>query len=388
MIRGRTILSSVVIRNFKAIHYSKSLKLTPLTVLIGNNGSGKSSVVEGLETIHKLVTCDLDAAMQMWHGIEHIQNKSRKKQYDQYTKVGKHAIEFTLKGYLRKKRFSATTRINVRGEANEVFFEHESFKSGGTTYERSDEEKKQRVSIISANKKNPTISFSPGISILGEVLKNYIDRWQFLKLAPSEMGNPKPQMRTRQGVDLAKDGSNIAEYLLDIRRQAPETLNGIIEAMQYVLPYVRDIQPRLTQEIERTTYLHLTEKNWKIPGWLLSTGTLRVLAMLALFRHPTPPPLIVIEEIENGLDPRTVHLVMEEIRQVIESGRSQVIFTTHSPYLLDLVQLDSVIFVEREDAGDPIFSRPANDAEKVKWGKTFGTGQLFTMGRLSRKTTE
>ena len=50
-----------------------------------------------------------------------------------------------------------------------------------------------------------------------------------------------------------------------------------------------------------------------VPGWLLSTGTLRILALLACLRHPDPPPLLVVEEIENGLDPRTIHLLVEEI---------------------------------------------------------------------------
>ena len=83
----------------------------------------------------------------------------------------------------------------------------------------------------------------------------------------------------------------------------------------------------------------MTEADFTVKGWLLSTGTLRILALLALFRHPEPPPLIIIEEIENGLDPRSVHLIVEEIRRVTESGRSQVILTTHSPYLLDLLDL-------------------------------------------------
>ena len=63
-------------------------------------------------------------------------------------------------------------------------------------------------------------------------------------------------------------------------------------------------------------HLEMTEADFKVMGWLLSTGTLRVLALLALFRHPEPPPLIVIEEIENGLDPRTIHLIVEEIYEL------------------------------------------------------------------------
>jgi len=116
----------------------------------------------------------------------------------------------------------------------------------------------------------------------------------------------------------------------------------------------------------------------------MSTGTLRILALLALLRHPKPAPLIVIEEIENGLDPRTVHIIIEEIRRVVESGLSQVILTSHSPYLLDLLDLSHIVLVERVN-GQPIFTRPSHDVELQKWAKRFGPGKLYTMGRLGRE---
>ena len=56
-------------KNFKAIRDSEVVKFTPLTVLIGNNGSGKSSLVEGLQTYQRIVTDGLDAAMQMWRDL-------------------------------------------------------------------------------------------------------------------------------------------------------------------------------------------------------------------------------------------------------------------------------------------------------------------------------
>ncbi len=137
---------------------------------------------------------------------------------------------------------------------------------------------------------------------------------------------------------LARDGSNIADFLLDLRRQDQNAFDGIVETMAYVLPYAKDIQPSLTSsEIERKTWLQMTEADFKVPGWMLSTGTLRLLALLALLRHPKPPPLIVIEEIENGLDPRSIHLLVEEIRNAVLNRTTQIILTTHSPYLLDLL---------------------------------------------------
>jgi len=51
-------LNSVRVRNFKAIRNSGSVRLTPLTVFIGNNGSGKSSLIEALETLQVFITRD------------------------------------------------------------------------------------------------------------------------------------------------------------------------------------------------------------------------------------------------------------------------------------------------------------------------------------------
>ncbi len=76
---------------------------------------------------------------------------------------------------------------------------------------------------------------------------------------------------------------------------------------------------------------------------------------------------------------------MDEIHAAVQSGRSQVIVTTHSPYLLDLLPLSSIVLCEREDGGEPVFHRPADDEEMAKWAKDFGPGQLYTMSRLSRR---
>lgn len=61
-------LQTVRVRNFKAIVDSRTLRFGPLTVFIGNNGSGKSSVIEALETYQAIVTDGLDVAMQRWRG--------------------------------------------------------------------------------------------------------------------------------------------------------------------------------------------------------------------------------------------------------------------------------------------------------------------------------
>ena len=148
---------------------------------------------------------------------------------------------------------------------------------------------------------------------------------------------------------------------------------------------MKDLRSTVASDINRSVLLEMAEQGFRVPGWMLSTGTLRIVALLALLRHPTPPPLIVIEELENGLDPRTVHLLVEEIRYAVESGRTQIIITTHSPYLLDFLSLQHIVLVERVD-GAPVFYRPADEADLNEWSQRFGPGQLYMMGKLRRES--
>jgi len=197
------------------------------------------------------------------------------------------------------------------------------------------------------------------------------------------MGRP---IRTRSKGSfpiLERNGSNIGQYLLSLRDANVEAFEGYLDALRVVVPYVRDLQATISDAIEQRAYLEMTEEGFKIPGWLLSTGTLRVAALLACLRHPTPPPLLIVEEVENGLDPRTLHLIVEEIRAAITAKTTQVLLTTHSPFLLDLLDLSHVVVVERQE-GQPIFHRP-DAVELAKWSKDFSPGRLYTMGRLTRR---
>jgi predicted ATPase len=384
-------LRSFRLKNFKAVRDSGTIRFTPLTVFIGNNGSGKSSIVEGLETFQAIVEQGLDKAMQQWRGVEHIwhQGVSRK-----LREVGErpgftNPLSFELRGKDERQAFTITMRVNMGPGENELFIEDEKFLAGKVSIHRTS---KGTITSQLNGQSSFLSSCSDGESWLTSLNlprfiwspRSLIADWQFVSLIPQAMGSPTPQKRTGGPTRLAKDGSNIAEYLLSIRKIDQDAFEGIVETIQYILPYARDLQPALTSELERTVYLQMTEGNFKVPGWLLSTGTLRIVALLALLRHPTPPPVIVIEEVENGLDPRTIHLLVEEIRNAIESGRTQVILTTHSPYLLDLLDLSHIILVDRVN-GEPTFTRPADQASLQEWTKNFGPGRLYTMDLLGRK---
>ncbi|MDO9353017.1 MAG: AAA family ATPase [Solirubrobacteraceae bacterium] len=370
-------LQSIRIRNFKAVVDSKAVKLGPLTAFIGNNGAGKSSLIEALETYQAIVRDGLDLAMQRWLGIEHVRHKGQEAKERVGEAVNPISWELTMGDKPRKVRRLAMT-VNNDPAANQMFIASERLtRLDGTWTER--------------DQTGAVQSYGPGRSMLpfglDEAMVRTVEEvlaWQFLTLSPERMGLPVPQQRTRGQVRLATDGSNVADFLLDLRRQSPNAFDGIVETMAFVLPYAKDIQPTLSSsEIERKAWLQLSEGTYKVPGWLLSTGTLRMLALLALLRHPKPPPLIVVEEIENGLDPRSIHLIVEEIRNAVLAGTTQVIITTHSPYLLDLLTLDHLVVVERDAQGHPRFTRPADHDNLQRWAQEFAPGKLYTMGSLT-----
>ncbi|MEY4529331.1 MAG: hypothetical protein RLZZ156_52 [Deinococcota bacterium] len=363
-------LSSFRLKNFKSVLDSGTIKFTPLTVFIGDNGVGKSSLIEGLQMFQDIVLDGLDIALQRWRGIEHIWHKGAANRAKM--------IQDTLsaKGTWLTNPIAFQVKLDASGKIFRLNYEPSAHNSSLDTVELKTQ------SVISSD--GAWDWYMNKSEIGSEDLDSYphgIDRWQFLELNPQQMGTPRPRQRASSQVQLLRDGSNVAEYLLSIRDQNQEAFNGIIETLMYVLPYAKDLQPSITSELERTVYLQLTELDYKIPGWLLSSGTLRVLALLCVLRHPTPPPIIFIEELENGLDPRTLNLIVEEIRRAVENGITQVVITTHSPYLLDLLSLSQIIVVERVN-GQPVFTRPANQKHLAAWLEKFSPGQLYTMGRL------
>lgn len=383
-------LRSFRAENFKAIRDSGRTEFGWLTVFIGNNGVGKSSLVEAIETMRDIATDGLDAAMQRWRGFEHVWNKAREHKIVERAdcrSAFNHPLTFRAEWKWLDQLFRFSQSIALGPGGNSLFIQDEQVSKQKASlrlhWARNDQGKVSSRHGKDEPRPAPDLisTFADGESMFKKFAWDAFDRWQFLMLNPERIGQPTPQQRAGASVRLARDGANAAEYLEEIRRLDLDAFAGLVDAVRYVLPYTVDLQPALTSEIQRDFYLKLKQESFDVPGWLLSTGTLRIASLLACLRHPKPPPLLVIEEIENGLDPRTLHLVVEEIRAAIQAGTTQVILTTHSPYLLDLLDLSHIVVVERVD-GQPTFHRP-DEAELAQWTKSFSPGRLYTMGRLT-----
>ncbi len=124
--------------------------------------------------------------------------------------------------------------------------------------------------------------------------------------------------------------------------------------MQRIAEKIPDIQKieTHTDPISRNLYLlfHGTAFTEPFTHYQMSDGTLKLFAYLLLLEDPEPPPLLSIEEPENGLYHKLLEVLASELRSYATGGKrgTQVFVTTHQPYFLDALHPDEVWVLEKD----------------------------------------
>jgi predicted ATPase len=134
---------------------------------------------------------------------------------------------------------------------------------------------------------------------------------------------------------LRSDGSNSASILREIRQNAPQDFERVLQLLAVIVPKTVGITPK-----RHGSKLSLEfSQDWgeakaaSFDAANISDGTLRAVGLLtAVFQRPTPT-LLVLEEPEASIHPGALDAILDLIR--IASRRTQVIVTTHSPEILD-----------------------------------------------------
>lgn len=88
----------------------------------------------------------------------------------------------------------------------------------------------------------------------------------------------------------------------------------------------------------------------------VSDGTRLVLAILTLVNLETPPPVLLLEDIDRGLHPRLYEQLVDFLRSLAAEGRTQILATTHDPYLIDEFRdtPEAVVIVEKKDGASTL----------------------------------
>jgi predicted ATPase len=225
----------------------------------------------------------------------------------------------------------------------------------------------------------------------GYKLHEWVRGSRFYHLVPPVM---RQQSQIGSGQVLTQAGDNVSAWLMWIQSHSPEAFGRINEVLRDLFPEI--IHARTIPTRFGTVQLEISEKVLTQPttGLQASDGLLVLVALLSLIYVPPElsGTLFCIEEPENHLHPKlleTLVALLRQVRQEIldsEKHLTQIIITTHSPYLVDQMTLDEVTWIEKKDGASRAF-RPADKAHlrKLVEDKELGIGDLMFTGALGEE---
>ena len=148
----------------------------------------------------------------------------------------------------------------------------------------------------------------------------------------------------------------------------------------YLAPSDDPLQvPMLGRADGKGLYFKFVGDGQPVPASQVSDGLLLVLAYLAILYLPEPPRVLLIEEPENGIHPKRLQDVLTILRDLVkEQSHTQVILTTHSPYVVDLFEPNEVTLCRKEDDGS-ISTHRLSDSKTVREQlDVFTLGEIWT----------
>jgi predicted ATPase len=221
-----------------------------------------------------------------------------------------------------------------------------------------------------------------GANPCANLFKAYVQNWAYYNLNPPSLRSPAVM---RETAGLLSDGQNLTRTFFSLHNEKPRVERKLIDLIRTLEPRL-DLLTYSSPDPEHVYLFMEDQKGNRFSAQSISDGTLRFMAMAYLVLSGedsevgTLPRLIIIEEPENGL--YVGHLKPLFERLVAPGRKDQFIFTTHSPYFIDLFDscLEGVHLVK---PGIPSSEIKKPDVEKTKkLLPEMSLGELYFRGML------
>ena len=338
MIGGETMpaIDTITIRGFKSIKSVERLKINPINVLIGANGSGKSNFLEAL-----------------------VLARGAGREPDNL-----HNFVAKAGGAERLLHFGSRTTARL-----EILAQFKDGNRDGPILEPDSNDSLRVVKTTDA--KGQKAFYDPG-------RQRYFESWRRYHF--HDAGPASPMKKTADLHDnrlLRTDGSNLAAFLYLLKQKHPNSYLRIRRIVEQTAPFFDDfaLSPQALNEEKILLEWQHKGSDAYFNAASLSDGTLRFIALATLLRQPEElrPPVILLDEPELSLHPHAITLLAAMVKSA--SVDSQVIMATQSTNLLDHFNPEDVIVANWVN-GETRFDRL--DAERLDvWLEDYSLGQLW-----------
>jgi predicted ATPase len=169
-------------------------------------------------------------------------------------------------------------------------------------------------------------------------LARELSSWRFFHFEPEALREASPAMDI---LELEPNGRGLSGFYDTLSNHNPDRFQSAERALRRGIPEAHGIRVLDTGDRRRLLAV-VRDDDREFTARVLSDGTLRFLALIALAYAPQPPGLVCFEEPENGVHPGRLPFIVDTLRGISQRGseggrRSQVLVNSHSPYLVDLL---------------------------------------------------
>ena len=357
-------IESLRVKNYRALRNIELKQLKPLSVFLGANGSGKSTI---FDVFAFLAECFTDGLRRAWD------KRGRFKELRSRGSDG--PIEFELKYREKPGTPIITYHLSINEDAAGPFVNTEWLRwrpSSQGKYVRFLDFHREIGRIIPGEKPNTTDKpineqlderSMIAVSTFGQsahyprvtAFRRFIIDWHLSYLSTEAIrGAPEAGPQER----LSETGNNLPNVIQYLREQYPERLEKIISVLSNRVPRLEKVDTDLM--VDGRLLLQIKDAPFEQPilAKFTSDGTLKLLSYLTLFHDPQPPQLIGIEEPENYLHPRLLTGLVGDCLEA--SASSQLMITTHSPHFVNELSAEEVWVLYRDEEGFTVCKRASD----------------------------
>ncbi len=371
------------VKNYKALR-DVELNLTPIHVLIGPNDTGKTSLLEAIGALCRSVDVPLaEAFTGRWEGRELVWSAAQKED-------GVIHVSADVDDEVLKYGWSCQTPRTGRDleMVHEQIHATSSVSGGPASYEGSIRGKRATgVCRVDLNDAHALILLREPVhdSLAGVKVHRWIPGLLSVPVAPYK----------RDAFTMDPSGFGLPLCLDDILGDDRERFTDLEKRFLRIFPELKQIKIRpesaftASQEVgvdvpilrsgEGKGLAFKLASGAVIPASQMSDGVLLVLAYLTILKSPYRPRVLLIEEPENGIHPENLKEVLAILRELVgEQEHTQVVLTTHSPYVLDLFKPEEVTLCTKGDDGAVSVRRLSESKTVREQIDVFTLGEIWT----------
>ena len=366
-------IERIAIKNYRCFRNIALRDLPSMTVVVGANGSGKSSFFDVFTFLKDALSQNAASAVARRGGYRELVSRGQKG-----------PIEISVKFRESSGRL-ATYRLEINTQNNgRVVVDREvlSYRRGqyGKPWHFVDFRRGTGIAITNESVygtegaveeraeyklDDPSILAIKGLGQFREFrvvseFRNLIENWH---ISDFHIADARPSAEAGYAEHLSSRGDNVAQVAQYLYENHREQFDNVLQAMLQRVPGVSDVEAKPTED--GRLVLRFQDGNFKDPfiARYVSDGTIKMFAYLVLLYDPKPHPLLAVEEPENQLYPDLLRELVEEFRDYARRG-GQVFASTHSPDFLNGAELGEIFWLEKERGFTSV--RRASDSGLLK----------------------